>query len=134
MKHRFPVILTICALLMSMGLTGCDNDAKEKEEALEILSKAIVDDRVSHWFNNYEKVLLEQSITLKNAEGTYRPDRVVWTSQGTIDVIDYKFGEEHKEQYQKQVKNYMNLLTDMGYQAVRGFLWYVEKGKIVEIK
>ena len=32
MKHRFPVILTICALLMSMGLTGCDNDAKEKEE------------------------------------------------------------------------------------------------------
>ena len=84
--------------------------------------------------NNYEKVLLEQSITLKNAEGTYRPDRVVWTSQGTIDVIDYKFGEEHKEQYQKQVKNYMNLLTDMGYQAVRGFLWYVEKGKIVEIK
>ena len=109
-------------------------DAKEKEEALEILSKAIVDDRVSLWFNNYEKVLLEQSITLKNAEGTYRPDRVVWTSQGTIDVIDYKFGEEHKEQYQKQVKNYMNLLTDMGYQAVRGFLWYVEKGKIVEIK
>lgn len=109
-------------------------DAKEKEEALEILSKAIADDRVSLWFNNYEKVLLEQSITLKNAEGTYRPDRVVWTSQGTIDVIDYKFGEEHKEQYQKQVKNYMNLLTDMGYQAVRGFLWYVEKGKIVEIK
>ena len=109
-------------------------EAKEKEEALEILSKAIVDDRVSHWFNNYKKVLLEQSITLKNAEGTYRPDRVVWTSQGTIDVIDYKFGEEHKEQYQKQVKNYMNLLTDMGYQAVRGFLWYVEKGKIVEIK
>lgn len=109
-------------------------DAKEKEEALEILSKVIVDDRVSLWFNNYEKVLLEQSITLKNAEGTYRPDRVVWTSQGTIDVIDYKFGEEHKEQYQKQVKNYMNLLTDMGYQAVRGFLWYVEKGKIVEIK
>ena len=109
-------------------------EAKEKEEALEILSKAIVDDRVSLWFNNYEKVLLEQSITLKNAEGTYRPDRVVWTSQGTIDVIDYKFGEEHKEQYQKQVKNYMNLLTDMGYQAVRGFLWYVEKGKIVEIK
>lgn len=109
-------------------------DAKEKEEALEILSKAIADDRVSHWFNNYKKVLLEQSITLKNAEGTYRPDRVVWTSQGTIDVIDYKFGEEHKEQYQKQVKNYMNLLTDMGYQTVRGFLWYVEKGKIVEIK
>lgn len=109
-------------------------EAKEKEEALEILSKAIVDDRVSLWFNNYEKVLLEQSISLKNAEGTYRPDRVVWTSQGTIDVIDYKFGEEHKEQYQKQVKNYMNLLTDMGYQAVRGFLWYVEKGKIVEIK
>ncbi len=109
-------------------------DAQEKDEVFEILSKAIADDRVSHWFNNYNKILLEQSISLKNAEGTYRPDRVVWTSQGTIDVIDYKFGEEHKEQYQKQVKNYMNLLTDMGFQAVRGFLWYIEKGKIVEIK
>ena len=109
-------------------------DAKEKEEAFEILSNAIADERVSQWFNNYNKVLLEQSISLKNAGGTYRPDRVVWTSQGTIDVIDYKFGEEHKEQYEKQVKNYMKLLIDMGYKSVRGFLWYVEKGKIVEIK
>ena len=32
MNYRFPVILTICALLLSMGLTGCGNDAKDKEE------------------------------------------------------------------------------------------------------
>jgi hypothetical protein len=37
MKHRFPVILTICALLLSMGLTGCGNDAKDKEELRAII-------------------------------------------------------------------------------------------------
>ena len=51
-------------------------------------------------------------------------------SNNGIDIIDYKFGEEHKSQYEKQVKNYMNLLENMGYNNIRGFIWYIEKNKI----
>ena len=43
-------------------------------------------------------------------KANYRPDRVVWTSEDTIDVIDYKFGEEEPEKYFSQVRGYMRLL------------------------
>ena len=105
----------------------------ELEGAFELLHNAITNPRVKQWFDGYKRVVVEQSISLKNKDAVYRPDRVVWTSNGTIDVIDYKFGDEHKTQYEKQVKNYMKLLSQMGNEDVRGFLWYVDKGKIVEI-
>ena len=106
----------------------------ELDEAYSYLHKAITDEAVLQWFEGFEKVVAERSIMLKNKEAVYRPDRVVWTADGTVDVIDYKFGKEHKAQYEKQVKNYMNLLLGMGYENVRGFLWYVDDNKIVEVK
>ena len=106
----------------------------ELDEAFSYLHKAITDEAVLQWFEGFEKVVAERPIVLKNKEAVYRPDRVVWTAEGTVDVIDYKFGKEHKAQYEKQVKNYMNLLSSMGYDNVRGFLWYVDNNKIVEVK
>lgn len=110
-------------------------DEKEVDEAYGILSKALADEQVYHWFNGYTRVLAEQSMLNKGvgAGKVYRPDRVVWTSHGTIDVIDYKFGEERDDQYRNQVKKYMETLAQMGYKNIRGFLWYVEKGKIENV-
>lgn len=104
----------------------------EAEKAYELLSNAIADKRVWHWFNDFKRVLTERSIV--GGEKQTRFDRVVWTAEGTVDVIDYKFGEEHDSQYEKQVKKYMDSFVEMGYENVRGFLWYVDKGKILEIK
>jgi RecB family endonuclease NucS len=47
----------------------------------------------------------------------------VWKADGTIDVIDYKFGEE-KKSYSKQVKRYVELLEKAGFERVHGYLWY----------
>ena len=60
------------------------------------LSEALSDERVDEWFEGYRRLLRESTIAVPTGDGVrnYRPDRVVWTSQGTIDVIDYKFGEE----------------------------------------
>lgn len=47
-------------------------------------------------------------------------------------VVDYKFGkptQSHKE----QVSEYISALRDMGYRSVKGYLWYVAKGEIVEV-
>ena len=44
-------------------------------------------------------------------------------------VVDYKFGRE-KESYEEQVKEYMELLEEMGYRNVTGYLWYVYKNEI----
>ena len=107
---------------------------EEKDEAYSYLYNAISNENVSKWFEGFDKVVAERPITLQHKEAVYRPDRVVWTAEGTVDVIDYKFGKEHKSQYEKQVKNYMNLLSEMGNNNVRGFLWYVDENKIVEVK
>ncbi|MBO4945880.1 MAG: hypothetical protein J6C91_11600, partial [Muribaculaceae bacterium] len=61
-----------------------------------------------------------------------RPDRVVWTADGHIDVVDYKFGIRCEEHF-TQVREYVDSLRSMGYDRVRGFLWYVEKGTVVPV-
>jgi hypothetical protein len=78
------------------------------------------------------RIVMERTIA-KPTEGNYRPDRVVWTADGYVDVIDYKFGEEKPTQYGKQIRRYMQLLADMGHTPVRGFIWYVDSGRIVEV-
>lgn len=91
------------------------------------------------WFDEGQKILGEQSILSK--AGTRRPDRIILPAEGKgwAEVVDYKFGEYEKDsdsdkKYHKQVENYMNLLKDMGYLDVKGYLWYVLEDKIVEVK
>ena len=48
-------------------------------------------------------------------------------------VVDYKFGEENSS-HNKQISNYMHELLDMGYTEVKGFIWYVTTGKILQIE
>ena len=80
------------------------------------------------WFNPHDEVLCEHDILLPETGHTLRPDRVMIDgSQATI--IDYKFGSEHKEDYQKQVRDYITLFTRMGYQT-RGFIVYVPLQKV----
>lgn len=62
-----------------------------------------------------------------------RPDRVVWTADGHIDIIDYKFGEQRPKAYSRQVRAYMDALAAMGYENLRGFIWYVDSGKTVPV-
>ena len=83
------------------------------------------------WFNGTYRLYNECSILNKNGETTRRPDRVMVNGDEVI-VVDYKFGKENEE-YNKQVTRYMNLLSDMGYRNVKGYLWYVYKNRIMEI-
>ena len=123
-------------LLLSIKRWGyrAQMNSDEINNAYKFLHNTISNPDVSHWFDGFDRVLNERPISTGNLNNTYRPDRIVWTSNGTIDIIDYKFGEEHKSQYEKQVKNYMNLLVNMGHKNIRGFIWYIEKNKIIEIK
>ena len=47
-------------------------------------------------------------------------------------VVDFKFGKP-KPQHVNQVKQYMQLLTQMGHTHVTGYLWYVYSNKIEEV-
>lgn len=101
-------------------------------DVLEHLRGQFMRNEIKPWFTDFRKALLERPLVLNSGE-VRRPDRVVWTSSGTVDVIDYKFGEEHPEKYAKQVKKYMRALESMGCENVRGFIWYVDSGNIVPV-
>jgi len=61
-----------------------------------------------------------------------RPDRVLTDGKETL-VIDYKFGKE-RDEYHDQVREYMTLLRQMGHPNVKGYLWFVNSNRIVEVK
>jgi CRISPR/Cas system-associated exonuclease Cas4 (RecB family) len=82
------------------------------------------------WFSGDWEVINECSI-LQNTGvevGTHRPDRVMVKGNHVI-VVDFKFGKPDNK-YIGQVQGYMNLLSQMGYQKVEGYLWYVYKNHI----
>ena len=57
-----------------------------------------------------------------------RPDRVMM-KDGEVVVVDFKFGKPNSK-YNKQVVDYMQLLSKMGYENISGYLWYVEEERI----
>lgn len=84
---------------------------------------------VEKWFTTDVKVLNEATILLPSGK-QYRPDRIVFTKEKVI-VVDYKFGEEHKK-YSYQLKRYSDFLSEMGYQNIESYLYYVGLKKIVK--
>ena len=97
---------------------------------LELLSA----EEVAEWFRRLEgrKVYNERSIIDKDGK-VFRPDRVV-LDDNRVRVIDFKFGKEENEKYKRQVRNYMELLQEMKYSQVEGFIWYASLGKIIQIE
>ena len=85
------------------------------------------------WFSDVFDVVSERAII--SGSDFYRPDRVMIpkTGSGPVIVLDYKFGKVRDEKYHEQVRNYMNLLQEMGYSNVKGFLWYVLEDEVVPV-
>jgi RecB family exonuclease len=83
------------------------------------------------WFGSGLHVRNE--LTIFGSDGLRnRPDRVVEHPDGSIDIIDYKFGAQ-RQSYLRQVRRYMDLYLAMGYGPVRGYVWYVPEDKVVEV-
>lgn len=126
-RHRRDLPLAMRRRAYRTGMTS-----DEETAALETLTAALDDPRAARWFDGYTRVVNERTIMLPDGRH-YRPDRVVWTADGTIEVIDYKFGAEHNEKYSQQVKLYTGFLQEIyPYANVKGYLWYPDKKIIID--
>ena len=94
------------------------------------ITQLISKPEVKDWFNNEHLIKAEKSIL--TPLGTYRPDRVVFINE-EVHIIDYKFGDNQESKYEKQIHQYMNQVKKMGNKNVRGFIWYVNLDKIMEV-
>lgn len=108
------------------------NDADEVEA---FLKAKMADDKVAKWFDKDLDVITERTI-LCSDDKNRRPDRIVVSKEGDLEVIDYKFGEQLNDNYNtQQVRRYIKLLREIKaedgspkYRSVRGYLWYVSLG------
>lgn len=120
------------AALAKMRVAGeVTTDAEEallRERALSALKDPVV----ARWFSpEWEVVHSERDIIAGG--GVRRPDRVMTSGRERAVVVDYKFGALHKAAYQRQVREYMELLRGMGYAQVEGYLWFVELGEVERV-
>ena len=124
----------------------CLTDEEIKDHA-DQLRNAISQQEVVRWFEGYSRLISERAIALFETKTrrdgttytvlTRRPDRVVVLPDGTVEIIDYKFGERNDEHYSKQVQGYMDYFRKMGYEIVKGYVWYVldqSDNSILEVK
>ena len=111
------------------------NDEVTSRELQSKIANALKNDKVKEWFSPHWKLFNECTILEYNNEtgevNEHRPDRVM-TDGKEIIVVDFKFGKP-QEAYHKQVQRYMKLLTNMGYQQVSGYIWYVVRNEVVSI-
>lgn len=109
---------------------------KEEEETIEGLTNhAFENPDIQEWYEDKWDLFNECAI-IYNVDGrleTRRPDRVMVSPDRTrAVVVDFKFGQKHNR-YMGQVKEYMNLLKQMGYSNIEGYIWYVTQNEVERI-
>lgn len=79
------------------------------------------------WFEGQGILLAEQGILLPGGKQR-RPDRIILRKDESI-IVDFKTGEM-LEKYENQVREYMELVKKLTQKPVKGYLCYLETGKI----
>ncbi len=128
-RHRDDLVTSMRRQAYRYGLSD-----GQRSRLLHRLTAALDDPAASRWFEGFSRVVTER--TISSTDRQRRPDRVVWTADGMVDVIDYKFGEQppvadsedesstHRH-YRRQVERYTDMLRKAGHDNVRGFIWYI---------
>lgn len=120
--------------LKQLQLEGVLYDEQVTAEKISsMLHKRLNDKRVADWFSNRWTLFNECTIlSVENGEVIERrPDRVMTDGKEWV-VVDFKFGSP-KDEYHDQVREYMQLLADMGHTNIKGYLWFVYSNKIEEV-
>ena len=106
------------------------------ESLRRMIHKRLETEQVADWFSGRWQLFNECTILQLNRETgkveEHRPDRVMTDGRQTI-VVDFKFGT-HRDEYHRQVRQYMELLRQMGHRQVEGYLWYVYKNDIERVE
>ncbi len=122
----------IFARLETMKLNGHINPGEYNALHDGILT-TLTNPLVEEWFSEeWDDVRNENDIIIPQNSEIRRPDRVMIRGDKAV-VVDYKFGTLHSSSHQRQVRGYMELLLQMGYNLVDGYVWYIKSGDIVKV-
>ncbi len=121
---------TVLNGLLREGVLSIRDRPEIRERILEMISG----EGVMEWFRKTDGRAVYNERSIMDRKGKiYRPDRVMLDGDH-VRVVDFKFGKGESEKYHTQVWQYINLLKEMGYSRVEGFIWYASLGKIIQIE
>lgn len=120
------------AVLQQMKREGWldDYQAKKLQHIVEGVLKM---EALQPWHLQQHQRLAERSII--GAEGKLkRPDLILYNDQECL-VYDFKFtaGDDDKPRHEKQIREYMDMLTNMGFTQVQGCVIYGLENKALRI-
>ena len=138
LHNLFSVIRTqddIPSAIERLRFEGIIESAEQERQIKKLTEWALNHPLVKEWYSGNWELYNECAIIYKEKGElqTRRPDRVMMKDGKVVVVVDFKFGKKRTD-YNKQVRDYMNLLSDMGYENIRGYLWYVFDNEFVEVK
>lgn len=109
-------------------------DDEKIKETIGILNGAYKSLKYKRWFEDYDALLSEMPVYFFEGYGekNRRPDRIVIYSDGSIDIVDYKFANP-EEGHAEQVRGYVRFFRSIGYSVVNGYLWYPLRKKVVKV-
>ena len=136
MHNLFAMVRTpkdVPSAIERLRMEGIIESGAHERQILKLTNWALKHPKVKEWFSGTWELYNECAILYREngVLQTRRPDRVM-IKDGEVIVVDFKFGKPYPE-YEAQVREYMDLLEDMGYDHVRGYIWYVFYNELEEI-
>ncbi|MDE6452727.1 MAG: UvrD-helicase domain-containing protein [Muribaculaceae bacterium] len=130
MRRRADMDMAIAAVATRSRL-----DADERAAYRQLLDEAFdhAGSLAGKWFADDVRVLAERTIYVGARGESFRPDRLVFYTDGSVDVVDYKFTAEPCDSHRSQVRAYRAMLAEMGYRDTRGYLWYPALKRIISV-
>lgn len=104
----------------------------EKNTLLQEINQIWNHPQINKWLSSNYKIWNEAAII--TAEGkTLRPDKVFSNEEETI-ILDFKFTGDNYIEHKAQVDLYMKALQNLGYDNVKGYLYYSKVNELTQVK
>ncbi|MDV3308574.1 MAG: UvrD-helicase domain-containing protein [Cyclobacteriaceae bacterium] len=105
--------------------------SSERPVLQSLLDDLLRDPQIASWFSDAWDVRTEVPVLLPGG-GESRMDRLLLKDKHAI-VIDFKTGVPSSAD-QRQMQDYMMILTQMNFYPVEGYLLYIRTGEVVSVK
>lgn len=103
---------------------------EEREPLTRQIDLLLAQPQVRDWFSNKWEVRTEVPILLPQG-GDSRIDRLMISGSNAV-VVDFKTGERNKRDHQ-QVLEYMNILHQMNFTNVEGYVLYLRDMEVISV-
>lgn len=122
-------------VIQDFYLKGQIQDEPTRQHITHLVTRLLDNPIARDWFSNAWTLMREDTVLVPKGQEVVekRMDRVMIRGNEAV-VLDYKFVAHLSDEHRSQVREYMDIMSQLGYKTVRGYLWSGFEGKLEEVK